>query len=376
MRLLPLVVVTGCAMDFGVTGNYPDPEPIVPDRIDLDADGYTAEQGDCDDLDDRVGPGYADRFHEACDGLDNDCDSEIDDGQCETLATFTQHLQVDVLLVVDTSIGMVDPGYLDLAAEGARGMINHLRGVGLDTQIGVVIADAENPEASGRLVQLDQVPGRRWISGTEMMSDAQASRWLWFAVGDHEPQVSVPACRQVVDQALFDLSDDVNNGFFRTSANLAVVFVTAQEDHSSPTSGDLLSELRTAKLGTDGDVTVYAITQIDDTNCEGLKVPAAQSVLELVSQTEGMFESICRDDYNGFLSAVAQDIATKALGSTFHLAVPAQLGSVSVSVTEPGTESSYSWVGFGLIDAWTLVFTERPPAGSLIEVSYLEDWSK
>lgn len=44
--------------------------------IDRDDDGYTAVQGDCDDLDSSISPGAV----EACDGLDQDCDTLIDNG--------------------------------------------------------------------------------------------------------------------------------------------------------------------------------------------------------------------------------------------------------------------------------------------------------
>ena len=50
----------------------------VPDlTTDCDADGFTAEQGDCDDLDPDIGPGIAD----VCDDeMDNNCDGLLDLG--------------------------------------------------------------------------------------------------------------------------------------------------------------------------------------------------------------------------------------------------------------------------------------------------------
>ena len=47
-----------------------------PDNVDNDNDGYTENQGDCDDTNAQINPGAT----EIEDGIDNDCDGEIDEG--------------------------------------------------------------------------------------------------------------------------------------------------------------------------------------------------------------------------------------------------------------------------------------------------------
>ena len=48
--------------------------------IDQDGDGWTVQEGDCDDTDEGIHPGAA----EQCDGLDNDCDGQTDEDVATT----------------------------------------------------------------------------------------------------------------------------------------------------------------------------------------------------------------------------------------------------------------------------------------------------
>jgi hypothetical protein len=75
MRLLLPLFFLAC------TGPTPlKDDTQAPLRDDVDQDGYSAEEGDCNDADADFSPGVI----ESCDGLDNDCDGVIDNGALTT----------------------------------------------------------------------------------------------------------------------------------------------------------------------------------------------------------------------------------------------------------------------------------------------------
>ena len=74
--ILPLILF-GCNPDTIKTVPEPTDEGVV--LQDEDGDGYFNDE-DCDDSDVNVNSGKV----ETCDGLDNDCDGEIDEGVTDT----------------------------------------------------------------------------------------------------------------------------------------------------------------------------------------------------------------------------------------------------------------------------------------------------
>lgn len=88
------VCISGSAAPVGTACDDGDPNTIndVCDGtgncagtlcLDQDADGFTTCEGDCDDTEVSVFPGAS----EACDGVDNDCDGQTDEGCCAPAGT-------------------------------------------------------------------------------------------------------------------------------------------------------------------------------------------------------------------------------------------------------------------------------------------------
>ena len=78
--IIPVVLVglsSACRTD---KSPFDEDEPVIEaDLIDEDGDGYTADQ-DCNDSDSAIYPGA----EELCDGVDNDCNGEADEGVTTT----------------------------------------------------------------------------------------------------------------------------------------------------------------------------------------------------------------------------------------------------------------------------------------------------
>lgn len=76
--LLPclLVFTLGCGDDTDTSSPDPDPVDTCDACVDEDGDGWTVDDGDCDDTDISVHPGLP----ELCNGLDDNCNGDIDEG--------------------------------------------------------------------------------------------------------------------------------------------------------------------------------------------------------------------------------------------------------------------------------------------------------
>ena len=116
---------TACALPpsevawFGKDDADPDLPIDNPAKPDVDQDGWSADEGDCDDTNEYVGPWELEKtidFYEQCDNLDNDCDgvvdvivSEDERHVCARQAIFEQSLMVDFAVFFVKADGSARP---------------------------------------------------------------------------------------------------------------------------------------------------------------------------------------------------------------------------------------------------------------------------
>ncbi len=78
MRMLPALLLMGCQLEK-FSSSLSDGDDLPSSVVDGDGDGYSAAE-DCDDSTSVIHPGAI----EQCDGVDNDCDGDIDEGLLHT----------------------------------------------------------------------------------------------------------------------------------------------------------------------------------------------------------------------------------------------------------------------------------------------------
>ena len=179
---------------------------------DLDGDGWTVDQGDCDDLDPAVNPAAA----ELCNGTDDDCDGSVDE-ECTTcdLTVPGDHatIQDAVLAAVGSEVICIEPGtYLETVQ--LLGKAVHLLGIGgaaatvLDGQRQGSVVVMNNGESATTVLQGLTITGGdaaldgggiRLVGASPTLTQLVVTdNWAWRGAGICASDYSSPALTDVV----------------------------------------------------------------------------------------------------------------------------------------------------------------------------------
>lgn len=372
-----LLSSVGCMMEVDVGSNQlPAPPPTNQEPVDADEDGFTSEDGDCDDDDPNLAPDLL----EECDGLDNDCSGAIDVDRDDTFVcarreVFVQVISLDLLVVADRSPTAAQ--VLAQTAEAALELVQPLvGGAAYETHLGVITMDMASSNQQGRLVDVGR---QRFVSGSSMDA-AAAATFVFRALTESGTQTYGPeGGRAALDAALYDHTDGWNAGFARNGVPLVVLFLSDDEDRSeAPTPGELVEELDHSR-GI-ANVTTHVVVQNTTRDCDGELSPETkgQTYLDLVLETDGHDLSVCEKDYAPFISEIAQSAAREGLRTRFPLHAVAAGDSLRVTLHLPGAGSirQLTPAEYGLTDGGrtlVLLMDPPPPVRTEIEVEYHED---
>ncbi len=350
------------ALSLFLMGCIPDYEVPVQrvddDELDQDNDGFTPNDGDCDDDAAAINP----EADDLCDGIDNDCDDHVDEGTvCRMVDTFDQEAYLDVLFVIDNSLSMgAEQARVQAAAES---FVPWVFSAPSNTHIGVITTDMVDPDHQGRLVVVN---GASFASAA--MNNEQAVAWFQSAVAVGTSGSGAERAREAISAALNEHRDTSNAGFFQEDARLMLVVVSDEDDSSSEPSVtgfvNMLEELKG-----DAGFGFYAIVGpefacIDDAY--------GQAHLEVVDRTVGSTLWICEQEYGPYLYGVGQDEVSSSLDDHFKLQAVPEPHTWSIKVTLPSgyTETlgddAYDWIS----DENAFAFEIPPPAGSTIRIEY------
>lgn len=353
-----------------LAGCEPDYTPVLkddPEFTDGDEDGFTPDEGDCDDEAPDVYPGAK----EHCDGIDNDCDDFPDDGTvCSVVDKFPQRGELDVLFVVDNSLSM--PSEQLALRNAVTAFVPDLFESGeirLDTHLGVITTDMDDPGQAGRLNLVDEA---RFASSA--MSVDQAIEWAEQALVVGTSGSASPEARSAIFAALFDHGEGENANFSRENARLLVVVVSDADDATTdPSVSDFLEGMEVAKSDTGFEFHAIVV----EAPCDGGVVGDAH--IELAEAANGTVQDICEHgDYAGFLNGLAQGAVNESLQVRFELEhVPA--GPLMVEKIKPNGDVDedsplVSGEDYEYAEASRAIILDRPhPAGWVLRVSYMRE---
>ena len=289
--------------------------------------------------------------------------------------------QVDVLFVVDNTASMLEESPRLVASMPA--FASAALATGVDLHVGVTTTGIDPTGAScpggaqggeaGRLFPANNSAPRIFTNGTPNLGQALQQA---VQVGECAfEQEGLEAMRRAVTPPLVDhadapgtpLGNDGNLGFYRTTASLAVVVVSDDDDTSPDTVSTYVRFLQQLKgAGASGRASLYAIVPSGETcpsaSGQGLRYA------EAATRTGGAIESICASDFGPLL----EDVVGRAFSAQTRFPLSGTPDASGVTVTVDGAPAT-GWIYEPVSN--TVIFALPPPPGSKIEVTYTRSCS-
>ncbi len=123
-----------------------------------------------------------------------------------------------------------------------------------------------------------------------------------------------------------------NKDFYRSDANLAVIFVSDADDESQDISASQMAEfLLNLKSGNRDKISVYAVTTpISDMSCPRDTDGPPLKLMDLVDELQGTFLNLCDPNYGAKLGTIGLEIGQKASITVIELAQQPEFSTLQV----------------------------------------------
>ena len=299
------------------------------------------------------------------------------------LDNFTQGTdsQLDVLFVVSNTTTM--QAFQQRLQAAIPGWLENAHQEGVDLRVGVTTtglvpraAQCHGPAQGGedgRLVPADG-SSRRVVSS--LAADAAAALQANVSVETcHNLVQGLETVRQALSSPLVDSQDDPrtslpndgNAGFLRTTARMAVVVVSDEDDHSGFAPDSYIQFLQALKgPGMSHRTQLYALVPTD-TRCSTAS-DSAPRFSAVAKATGGAVDTVCRGDYQDFLAKVIGRAG--APQADFPLtATPTSAADISVQV-QGRTVDPTLWRYDAARNALVFQGTAVPQTGENIQIRY------